>query len=306
MLIGIGTLLLGAFVVIRFFASRSPSAGLKIETNPSAVAFVDGTEIGKTPLEKSFPPKEVVVKLIPDSSGQPLSTYETKVRLAKGEFFTVIRRDFGPTDAESAGEIVTSQPQAESNPSLSVITSAPDSASVTVDGEPQGFTPLLMSSLTEGDHQITISAPGFTSRTITAQARPNYRLTLNVKLAASASTLAPTPTPTPATISATLSPSPRPGTPTTSPRPTARLSPTLTPVPTPNLPKPYVTILDTPVGFLRVRSGPGTGYSEVGQVKPGESYSLQDSSPSGWYLIEVELPATSSGWITSQYARKTE
>src|SRR3989344_2615275 len=154
-----------------------------------------------------FPPREVVVKLIPDSSDQSLATYQTKVRLAD-KVYSVIRRDFGKSDADSAGEIVTLQPQSSRTPSLAVITSTPDSASVTLDGEPQGFTPLLVPSLAEGDHQITVSAPGFTPRTISAQATANYKLTLNVKLGALPLAQTPSPTPLEASISGTPAVSP--------------------------------------------------------------------------------------------------
>lgn len=301
-LIVAGIAILIIFGIVRWRNAKKPTAGLKIETHPTSLVFVDNAEKGRTPQDLQFAPREVVVKLIPESSDQSLAAYQTKVRLTD-KVYSVIRRDFGKSDADSAGEIVTLQPQSSRTPSLAVITSTPDSASVTLDGEPQGFTPLLVPSLPEGDHQIVVSAPGFTPRTVSAQAIANYKLTLNVKLAALSTTQSPTPSPVEATVSGTPNPSPRPtvkaGTPSPSPKASASLSPT------PSLPKPYITVLDTPTGFLRVRSGPGTGYSEMGQVKPGESYSLLKSL-SDWYQISVELPATSSGWISSQYASKTE
>jgi uncharacterized protein YgiM (DUF1202 family) len=64
-------------------------------------------------------------------------------------------------------------------------------------------------------------------------------------------------------------------------------------------------VKDTPTGFLRVRSQPSTGSSEIGRVNPGETYKLLQSQTS-WYQIQVSLSATSSGWISSEYATKFE
>ncbi len=58
-------------------------------------------------------------------------------------------------------------------------------------------------------------------------------------------------------------------------------------------------ILPTGIGFLRVRSGPGTGNAEVAQVDVGESFPYS-SENNGWYEIEYE--DGSSGWISGTYA----
>ena len=96
-LIILGSLILIVFGAIKFIGAKKPTAGLKVETNPPSLVFVDDVEIGRTPLDKSFTPREVVVKLIPDSTTQSLATYQTKVRLTTA-VYTVIRRDFGPTE----------------------------------------------------------------------------------------------------------------------------------------------------------------------------------------------------------------
>jgi len=63
-----------------------------------------------------------------------------------------------------------------------------------------------------------------------------------------------------------------------------------------------VLILDTGVGFLRVRSGPGTNYSKIGEVKPGEKYDyLGSARDGGWYKIDFN---GREGWVISQYAKK--
>ena len=67
--------------------------------------------------------------------------------------------DFGDSDITSAGEVINLEPQPSKNASLAVITSTPDSASITLDGTPLGFTPILIPQVQAGDHQIVISSP---------------------------------------------------------------------------------------------------------------------------------------------------
>lgn len=279
------------FGIYKFAQSRRPNAGLKVETTPPALVFVDGTQIGQSPIDKLFKPGEVTVKLIPNSTTVALSTYQTKVRLSQN-VYTVITRDFGKEESESAGAIVTLEPQSAKTASLSVVVAGPDSASVLLDGQPQGFTPLVVNSITVGDHQITISAPGFATRQIAALSKPGYKLVINAKLAGSLPE--PSPTPEAATISATPSPSPK-----TLPK----LSPSASPKPATTIKKPYVEIKDTPTGFLRVREKPSTSATESGRVSPADRFPLLGEQ-SGWYNISVTLEATSSGWISAQYADK--
>ena len=280
-LLGLG---LVGFGIYKFTQSRRPNAGLKVQTNPAALVFVDNAQIGQSPIDKLFKPGEVTVKLIPNSTTVALSTYQTKVKL-NSKVYTVINRDFGKEEAESAGEIVSLEPQSAKTASLSVVVAGPDSATVLLDGQPQGFTPLIVNSTAVGDHQITVSAPGFTTRQIAAKALAGYKLVINVKLAGSLPEVSPSPS---ATASATPS-----ATPSASPK----ASPTTT------IKKPYVEIKDTPTGFLRVRQTPSTSAKEMGQVSPGDRYPLLDDQ-SGWYEIKVDLEATSSGWISAQYADK--
>lgn len=69
-----------------------------------------------------------------------------------------------------------------------------------------------------------------------------------------------------------------------------------------------ITVLDTPGGFLNVRSGPGTNHSVIQKIKPGENYDLLEEK-GDWYKIILEssksgLPDGKAGWIFSQFAKK--
>jgi hypothetical protein len=270
-----------ALVSVRFYRLKKPTAGLKIETTPTSMVFVNNVQVGRTPFDQMFPPGETTVKLIPESISSDLSSYQTKVLLTD-KVYTVIRREFGSPDNRSTGETISLLPQSGKNASLSIISSDPDTASVTVNGEPQGFTPLAITEVAPSDHQIEVSAPGYQTRIFSAKAVSGYKLSVNVKLAAK-NQANPTP---PQVLSL----------------PTPAATPSATPKVTPTITKPYVKISSTPVGFLRVRNGPSKTASEIAQIKPGEIYPLLDSA-SGWYQIKISLPATSSGWISSEYAQ---
>ncbi len=283
-MIFLGVSLIAGFGIYSWVRHGQPTAGLKVDTSPPSLVFVNNTQVGTTPVDQLLFPGEATVKVVPDSTSSAVSAYETKVTLTS-KTYTVIRRDFGTTDADSAGETISLSPQPEVSPTLNVVTSSPDSASVMVDGQPQGFTPLSLTSIDPGTHQITVSAPGFSSRTMSVQTVASYKLSLTVKLAASSASVPLPVMPPSASPSAALFPAASPS-----------------PAPVSLLPRPYVTIIDTPTGFLRVRSAPSLAGKELGQVKPQTSYPLLDSKTPGWYLIQVQLDATSSGWISSQYA----
>lgn len=288
-LIVLGLVSAGVGVFI-WMQGKKPTAALKVDTNPPSLVFVDNIQIGQTPVEKFFVPGEVAVKLIPNSTSSALPSYQTKVRLTK-DTYTIIKRDFGATEAESAGDIISLEPQNSKTASLAIVTASPDSASITLDGLPQGFTPLLVSAVIPGDHTIIVTAPGFTDRPISAKAVAGYKLNINVKLAGQTQ-IAPTPTPSPEPVEeATPSPT---------------LKPKASPKPSPvAITGSYVTIKDTPTGFLRIRETPSTAGKELGKVYPGDKYKLL-STKNSWYQIRVDLDATNSGWISAQYAEKSE
>lgn len=267
-------------LVVGLYISRQiklnhPTAGLKIETQPESTVFINNQASGVTPFDRLLPPGEVVVKLTPSSSSTASAqTYETKLKLTD-KVYTVIRRNFGNSEITTSGETISLVPLPGRNSSLSLV-SDPDSASVLVDNQPQGFTPLSLEPISSGNHQVDVSAPGFAPQNINVNITPGFKAMLVVKLAASGSAVA---------FPSTDNPTPSPSSPSASPA-------------------AGVTILSTPTGFLRVRSGPSLAASEVSRVKPGEKYQVLEKQ-SGWIKIQLTdiASATTSGWISSEYTR---
>lgn len=284
--LGIMVMVLLFFGVKFFLGKDSGPAVLKISSNPPATIFLDGQHLGKTPYEDKAKPGEYILKLVPDS-GNKLTSWETKLRLNSG-MLTFVNRDLGENELTSAGEVLTLEKIAGKSAEIVVI-STPDGAETSLDNNNKGETPLSLQNIDPGDHDLLLTKTGFADRSLKIRTTAGFKLTASFQLALTAPE---------ATVSATPSATPSA---TASPKPTASLKASATP--SVQLPKPYVQILDTPTGFLRVRMEPSTNATEASQVKPGETYPLLDQQ-SGWYQIKYQ--GQSSGWISGQYAEKFE
>lgn len=267
-LVAASALVLAVLFLLGYFKEKP--GGIFINASPVSDVYINGTPVGKTPYTGTYKAGEFTLKLVPNSSGQNLIAYETRLSLVPG-IQVVVRREFGASEDESSGDIISFDKIGGGETGL-IIVSTPENAQVSVDGLPQGFSPYKTSGISPAEHQITVKAPGYTDRVMTVKTQVGYRLSLFAKLAKIA---IPEPTPTPAPVV-----------------------------------KTYVQILSTPTGFLRVRSGPGTNGSEIAQVKPGSQYLyLDEDVATGWVKIQYEepkagLPNGIEGWVSGQYVKK--
>ncbi len=191
------------------------------------------------------------------------------------------------------------------------VTTLPDAVTVTVDGNPQGFTPLSLDTLSEGDHTIILSSPGFEDKLIRARTVQGFRLTVAAQLAKKAEVLAMT-TEQEATPSAELSPSLTPTptkklTSTPTPTPTKKPGSFITPTPTSTssastnttVTKPYVQINSPDVGYANVRSTAGGG-EVLGKANDGEKFSYLGESTNGYH--KIQYTSAKEGWVSGQYS----
>lgn len=281
-LIGLVLLIAG---VIRFLANRGPKEGeLRVDSQPVATIFLDNRNIGRTPFKDKVEAGEYTIKLVPESATAQLTTWEGRIAVGVN-LLTYVNANLSESELATAVDVVWLEKITSKESELSVTTS-PDGATVLVDDQTRGVTPLSISDIPAGDHNLSITSSGFLSRSIKIKTTPGYRLIANLKLALSA------------------------GGPTASPSaaPTPDLSETPTSVATssstqPDPPKPFVVIKDTPTGFLRVRLEPSTSASEAGRVNPGEKYTYTDTE-NGWY--EISYDGKNSGWVSGQYVDKVE
>ena len=296
-----GAALVGVIFGVRSLLAGRKKAALSVNTTPKSTIFLDGEHKGQTPYEDhNLKAGEYILKIVPESSGQALNPWEGRITLTAG-ILTAVTRELGLTPDTSSGTILSFETLADKNAVSMAVVTTPDGAVVNLDGEPKGFAPLSIDDLTDGEHVLTISSPGYIEKIIKARTVKGHKLIASVQLAREPLAAASDTTET-ATVSASPKPSPSP---TASPK----VSPSPKATPTTTLQKPYVTI-ESETGWVRVRTGPGTGNPTVKDandedlvVNDGESYPLLDSQ-SGWYKIEYETGK--SGWISGQYAEKFE
>lgn len=239
-----GILLGGVGSIFLLGILRPKTAGILVETNVEAQVFVDGKRLGRTPLDTTLSPHEVVVRIVPNSQ---FLAYETKVNLSAG-IKTIVRRNFGLTEAVSSGQIISFEKVSDTAGVISVVTD-PDGGRVFLDGRPVGFAPLKLAKIMAGNHKITIEYPGFGQNSFNIKTVDGYKLTAVVKLAQA--------------DTATLG------------------------VQTQQV-LPQVEVLKTTSGFLSARETPSTASNEVGKVIDEQKYNLiSKSADSEWYEIDL-------------------
>lgn len=256
-------------LVLFLLSSKKEKGALQVTSDPGAKVYINGTQIGQTPLCKCdlkdmLQTGEYTIKLVPTSGNfQP---FEQKITISP-KVLTVVDRNFGPTGLENGSVISLKQISDNKDAQISVV-SFPDAVQVFLDNNLEGQTPILLKNITESDHELKLTKEGYKDKIVRIRTVLGYKLDAlifmginpEIATASAAST---------ATASALIS--------------------------------TKVSILTTPTGFLRVRGEASISSTEITRVKPGESYDLLEEK-TGWYKIKIDDKTT--GWISSQYAKK--
>lgn len=192
-----------------------------------------------------------------------VGSYETQVNL-EGGIKTIVKRDFNKDGTQSSGIVVSFIKNDNNNATLAVVTD-PGGALVKVDNILRGVTPINI-NLTSGTHKLDLTANGFNGNSVSLNLIDGYKLIAIIDLS-----------------------------PTASEKTVTQKSEIET------LDRVMVQILSTPTGFLRVRSEPNSASDQIGEVHPGEKYPfIKKDDKTGWF--DIQLTATTSGWITNTYA----
>lgn len=255
----------------KFYSQKSGGlGGLRVTSTPTASVFSGDKLLGRTPYEDKLQSGDYIIKLIPEGTSTTTTTWQGKVAVHSG-VLTFVNRELSSNDLTQAGEILTLEKISDKDAQIAVLTN-PDGSTVSLDGQEKGASPLILRNLSAGDHDISVSSPGFLTRSIKVKTTPGFKLTADFQLALAGG---------------------------------GQASPSATPTGTAAGPgKPYVTIKDTPTGWLNVRSDPSLTATVSAKVNPGEKYSLLDTND-GWYKISYDS-GKQQGWISSQYADKQE
>lgn len=257
------------FLGFRYISSSGANvSALQVTATPQAEVFLNNISLGKTPLyNDKLKPGEHTLKLVPqaaaETSSPGLFNFEEKITLREG-ILTVVDRIFKSTEAESEVSILSLERLAQRKAVEIAVISTPAGAEVKLDEQPQGVTPLLLKDVSISDHQITLMKEGYNNKTLRVRPNEGYRLTASVKLS----------------ILRIVGESVAP--------PTASAT---------------VRILETPIGFLRVREAASTASREIARVKPGETFPFLEEKE-GWF--KIQLSDASEGWVSSQYATRQE
>lgn len=265
---------------VRFLGGGAKEGILKVVSTPTASVFLDNKHVGRTPVETKVASGEYAIRLVPETTTQAVTSWQGSVKIVP-EILTYVNASLAESEFATAVETMWLEKITSKQAEVAVTTN-PDGATASIDGQTKGITPISIPGITVGDHSLAIASPGFLSRNMKIKTTAGYKLNAVVKLALSGEPVQ----------EASSSPTPTGATPT----PTKAASST---DPT----KPFVTIKDTPTGFLRVRLEPSTSASEAARINPGEKYHVEDEK-SGWY--EIKYDGKNTGWISGQYATKTE
>lgn len=275
--LGLVVLIVGG---VKVLMGRSKADGeLRVETTPTVSVFLDNTHLGRTPLRQEVAAGEYTLKLVSESPTDQIAPWQGNITIGPN-LLTYVNSALSASELSSAVDILWLEKISGNRTELSVITN-PDGATVLLNNETKGVTPVAIPDIAPGDYNLTVSSPGFLTRTMKIKVSPGHKLIASFKLA-----LAPG-------GSAAASPSATPG---LSPTPTKAATSSATFA---DPPKPFVVIQDTPTGFLRVRTEPSTSATEAARVNPGEKYTYFDEE-NGWYQIKYD--GTNEGWISGQYA----
>lgn len=256
------------FSLIIFMLSKNNQKGaLQVTSEPESKVYLDDKPIGQTPLCKCqlkdmISSGEHTLRVVPTKGD--FDAFEQKITIHP-KVLTVVDRKFDKTGLGSASIISLTPIDDKKDAQISIIT-FPETSKVFLDNNLSGESPIILKKITESDHELKISKEGYKDKIVRIRTVLGYKLNALIFLGLN---------PQATNNSSQASPS-------------ATLS-------------GKVVILETPTGFLRVRKEASTASQEIGQVKPGEVYTLLDEEDD-WYRIQ--LNTSTSGWISVQYAEK--
>lgn len=266
-------------------------SALSVNTLPKSTIFLDGQHLGQTPyFNEKLKSGDYVLKIVPESSGQALSPWEGRVTLSPG-IMTVVNRELGLTVDSSSGDILSFEPIADKTQSSISVVTTPDGAVVTLDGEPKGIAPIALDKISEGDHILLISSPGYQDRTIKAKTIRANKLIVSVQLARAVELPSADISEAEATPTASPKISPKPS---ASPK-VATSSSSL---------KTSIQALKTP-GFANVRAEGTAAAAILVKIYYPDKYTILETTTNGghsWYKIEYET--AKNGWVRDDVVEK--
>jgi hypothetical protein len=235
-------------------------SGVEIISNPPAKVYINGKVSGTTTYKNnSLTAGDTEIKLVVDEM------MWSKIVHLQGGANTVINREFSK-NTESGGYVLYFESTGDKKKAGVMISSTPDRATVSIDDEIKGYSPMRIENVGEGDKRLVISYPGRKSISSFVKFTNGYQLVVEADLPTEEIVIAPD-----------------------------------VHIETPVSNVTMIKIKPTETGWLRVRGTPDTNGVEVKKVKPGEKYPLLEEK-ADWY--KIDFGDKSSGWVSIKYAEK--
>ena len=286
---GIFSLIFVIVLTINLFLKRGSevSGKIKIVTSPDAGVFIDNVPVGKTPYESTLKSGIHKIKLIPEGTKTKVVTWSGDVEIFDNSL-TFISRELGTTELTSAGELLY---MAKANSKVKnkgniEIETEPIGAIVYLDNNEKGVSPLKMTDVPIGDHEISVFLPGFFRRSQKINVESGYTLQGFFKLALDQSNV---------TLEQELAKKRQEASEEARLKELAGKEQEKTVEK--DLNSKNLTILDTPTGFLNVRSNPSVDSKVLTTVKPKEKHVYTEVTD-GWYKIKAN---DVTGWVYGEY-----
>ncbi len=269
------------FILVRFFLldNRNQYGELKILSNPPSTIFINNVAVSRTPFHERYPVGDYIIKLIPEGIATNTASWQGKINVYKN-VLTFVNRELGPSDAETAGEILTMTP-AERGTKKGFgelyVETEPQGALVYLNNEEKGTAPLIIENLPPGDKEISVFLPGYYRRTQKINIDAGYRVNAIFKLAIDRNSKK---------IIEETKEKEKIATKEGEQEQSNEIK---------------VVVKDTPTGWLRVREEPSINATEAARVKPGDEFLVLDETEN-WVKIEYE--SGKFGWISKEYTTK--
>ncbi len=257
-------LAVAVFAVLVYFVNKKTTGkgALQVTSVPQTMVYINGKSLGKTPLCRC-------------DQQDMLQTGQYTIRLVPSntslppyeDNITIYPSVLTVVDrtfgdiGRSTGSIISLSPNQDSSSIGLFVQSIPLGADISIDNTPSGQTPFTSSQITDSDHDLVLSKIGYRPKTVRVHTVKGYTLNVLAYLAVDLN---------------------------------AQLVNTASS-------DPQVIILETPTGFLRVRTEPDLSGSESARVNPGDRLLLLNEQD-GWY--QIQLPNGQTGWISASYAKK--
>jgi hypothetical protein len=180
-IISVGLLVFFGGEIIKNFDKLGGKSALTVDTlNGSAQVFLNGQQIGTTPLEyKKVKPGDNKITIKNETR-----QYETSINFLSNSDQNVYNvglfRDLGISDVFSSGQEFWFEKDKSGN--LLRVVSEPSGASVSIDGTEIGKTPFSSNTLSEDSYDLKIEHAGFESQTARINIKKSFTLNVNVKL----------------------------------------------------------------------------------------------------------------------------